>query len=204
LHPCNTGVQRGDPRELRHQGFQPGFNFRLPGHYLVAARPSPVMDDPITMDSVQRARILVVDDEPEVTNCLRRLLRRHFEVEVATSGEEALEKLERFDPDVVISDYRMAKMSGRDLLRQVRERQPDALRVLMSGWAEPQAIESSVRDRTANRVLAKPFPPDDLVSAIREFLAERARGASLRESGSDSHLGKAAHAEQIREGAAVG
>jgi DNA-binding NtrC family response regulator len=161
------------------------------------------VDDPDSMDPVQRARILVVDDEPEVTNCLRRLLRRHFEVEVATSGEEALEKLERFDPDVVISDYRMAKMSGRDLLRQVRERQPDALRVLMSGWAEPQAIESSVRDRTANRVLAKPFPPDDLVSAIREFLEERARGTASREA-SEPHLGKAAHAEQIREGAAVG
>jgi CheY-like chemotaxis protein len=147
----------------------------------------------------QRTRVLVVDDEPEVTQCLRRLLRRHFEVEVATSGEEALEKLEGFDPHVVISDYRMAKMSGRDLLRQVRTRQPDALRVLMSGWAEPSAIETSVRDRTANRVLNKPFPPDDLVSAIREFIAERAAQAA-----SDPHLGKAAHAEHVEEaGAAV-
>jgi len=148
---------------------------------------------------LQRARVLVVDDEPEVTQCLRRLLRRHFEVEVATSGEEALEKLAGFDPHVVISDYRMAKMSGRDLLRQVRERQPDALRVLMSGWAEPSAIETSVRDRTANRVLNKPFPPDDLVSAIREFLAERAAQAV-----SDSHLSKAAHGDHVEEaGAAV-
>lgn len=147
------------------------------------------------MESSQRARILVVDDEPEVAQCLRRLLRRHFEVEVATSGEEALEKLAGFVPDVVISDYRMAKMSGRELLRQVRERRPEALRVLMSGWAEPSAIETSVRDRTANRVLAKPFPPDDLIAAIREFLACR---------GSDPDLGKRADAEQIGERAAVG
>src|ERR1041384_4851039 len=146
----------------------------------------------------QRARVLVVDDEPEVTQCLRRLLRRHFDVEVATSGEEALEKLEGFDPDVVISDYRMARMSGRDLLRQVRTRQPDALRVLMSGWAEPAAIETSVRDRTANRVLNKPFPPDDLVSALREFLPERAA-----QPASDPHLGKPAHAEYVEEAGAV-
>ncbi|TMQ11410.1 MAG: response regulator [Deltaproteobacteria bacterium] len=67
-----------------------------------------------------RDRVLIVDDEVEVVNCLRRLLRRYFQIEVATSGEEALEKLDGFGPDIVISDFRMATMSGHDLLRRVQ------------------------------------------------------------------------------------
>lgn len=127
------------------------------------------------MEPPGRPRVLIVDDEPQVVNCLRRLIRRYYEVDVALSGEEALEKLEQFDPHVVISDYRMAKMSGRELLRQVRTRRPSAVRVLISGWAEPSAIETTVSERTANRYLAKPFESSDLLTAIRELLEERAQ-----------------------------
>lgn len=107
--------------------------------------------------------------------CLKRLIRRQFDVDGATSGEEALERLERFDPDVVISEGRMARMSGRELLRQVRERRPESLRMLMSGWVEPSEIAAVAPDRTANCHLAKPFAADDLLSTIRELLEERAR-----------------------------
>jgi FixJ family two-component response regulator len=72
----------------------------------------------------------------------------------------------------------MAPMSGRDLLRQVRERRPDALRVLMSGWADPGAIDTSVKDGTANRFLAKPFESAVLLATLRELLDARARALS--------------------------
>jgi DNA-binding response OmpR family regulator len=120
-----------------------------------------------------RPRVLIVDGEPEVVNCLRRLVRRQFEVETATSPEEALDKLERFDPDVVISESRMMRMSGRELLRRVRNRRPETLRVMMSGWVDPSDTWGD--DRTANRYLNKPFETGDLLTAIRELLNERAR-----------------------------
>jgi DNA-binding NtrC family response regulator len=122
-----------------------------------------------------RDRVLIVDDEVEVANCLRRLLRRHFQVEIACSGEEALQRLERFDADVVVSDFRMAEMSGRELLCRVHERRPDAIRVLMSGWADPMAVDSSVHDGTANRFLFKPFATDDLRAAIQDLLDQRSK-----------------------------
>jgi len=121
----------------------------------------------------ERPRVLIVDDEPRAAQSLERLVRRYFDVDVATSGEEALEKLERFDPDVVITDCRMAKLSGTDLLRLVRKRCPAALRMLMSAWAELDVVETAIRDNTANRYLAKPFAASDLLGTIRDLLDER-------------------------------
>ncbi len=119
-------------------------------------------------------RVLIVDGEPAVVNSLRRLIRREFEVDVATSVEAALEKLEQFDPDVVISESRMLRMSGRDLLRRVRQERPQTLRLLMSGWLEPWEHAESQPDRTVNRCMAKPFESNDLLAAIHELLADRA------------------------------
>jgi len=122
-------------------------------------------------------RVLIVDREPAVVNSLRRLIRREFEVDVATSVEAALEKLEQFDPDVVISESRMLRMSGRDLLREVRHQRPQTLRLLMSGWIEPWEQAETSGDRTVNRWMAKPFASTDLLAAIHELLAERAHVA---------------------------
>ena len=131
------------------------------------------------MASAPRPRVLIVDGESRVVDCLRRLIRRQFEVDVATTTEEALRKLEQFDPDVVISESRMLRMSGRDLLRKVREQRPDTLRVMMSGWLDPS--DTWGRDRTANHFMVKPFDAADLLAAIHDLLAERAaeaRGAA--------------------------
>ena len=125
------------------------------------------------MEPPRRPRVLIVDAEPQVVQCLRRLVRRHFEVETATTPEEALAKLVSFDPHAVIAEQRLMRMSGRELLRRVRSQRPDTLRVMMSGWCDPS--ETWGRDRTANRYLAKPFETEDLLTAIHELLAERAR-----------------------------
>jgi DNA-binding NtrC family response regulator len=122
-----------------------------------------------------RDRILIVDDEIQILNSLRRLLQRHFAVEIATSGEQALDKLEAFSPDLVISDFQMGSMSGQVLLQQVQQRCPRTVRILMSGYAEPAAIDVMVRDHAADHFVAKPFNSAELLTTIRHLLAERRR-----------------------------
>ena len=62
-------------------------------------------------------RILVVDDEENIRLVLRTLLRKNgYEVETAEDGEQAIAQLDRFDPDVVLTDVRMPKVGGLDLL----------------------------------------------------------------------------------------
>ena len=66
-------------------------------------------------------RVLVVDDEENLRVVLRTLLRRHgYEVETASSGEEALALVDGFGPDYVLTDVRMPKMGGLDLLATLR------------------------------------------------------------------------------------
>jgi DNA-binding NtrC family response regulator len=82
-------------------------------------------------------RILIVDDEPGVLRALERLFRRNgHEVRTAAHAAEALASLEEHAPEVVISDFLMAGMTGVEFLRQVAARTPAARRVLLSGYAE--------------------------------------------------------------------
>ena len=68
-------------------------------------------------------RVLVVDDEENIRLVLRTLLRKHgYEVEIADSGEAALKALFSFDPDVILTDVRMPKISGLDLLAALSQR----------------------------------------------------------------------------------
>ena len=80
-------------------------------------------------------RVLVVDDEENLRVVLRTLLRRHsYEVETAGSGEEALALVESFGPDFVLTDVRMPRMGGLDLLATLRAKGNEATVVVMSAY----------------------------------------------------------------------
>lgn len=106
-------------------------------------------------------RVLLVDDEPGVLNALARLFVRHgAEVRTAPSAEAALAMLDEFAPDVVVSDHRMAGMTGVELLLVVAARLPSARRVLLSGYAD-----IDVGDDVA--FVAKPYVAAELLAACR-------------------------------------
>lgn len=118
-------------------------------------------------------RVMVVDDEPEIARALRRLLRSHYEVETAGGGVEALEKLAAFQPDVVISDFRMPQMNGAELLAEVKRRSPLTLRLILSGNADLDAVLASVNNGEVCRFLRKPWDSDALLSLLVRLLNER-------------------------------
>ncbi len=106
-------------------------------------------------------RVLCVDDEPNVLEGLCLQLRRQFEVEVATSGEQALATLRTHGPfAVVLSDMRMPKMDGAALLAAVRKEAPDTTRMLLTGHADMQAAVAAVNEGQIFRFLLKPCPPE--------------------------------------------
>ena len=86
------------------------------------------------MASLTQRHILVVDDEPSVRSCLAMLLRSvGYEVAVAEDGLEALLLMNESAPDILVSDLNMPRMSGFDLLSEVRRRFPHTLTIAMSG-----------------------------------------------------------------------
>jgi DNA-binding NtrC family response regulator len=115
-------------------------------------------------------RVLIVDDEPFVVRALQRLLQRErFEVETADSAEQALERLERFAADAVISDYRMPGQTGRQLLAQVAASRPGVARLLLSGYTDAALGVC----REAEVCLAKPWDDAELIGSLRRLLDRR-------------------------------
>ncbi len=113
-------------------------------------------------------RVLVVDDEENIRLVLKTLLRRHgYEVEVASGGQEALLKIDTFGPDVVLTDVRMPKVGGMDLLSVLRAKNNPATVIVMSAYGNSeQAIEAMKAG--AYDYLQKPFQPDEVVLALRK------------------------------------
>lgn len=119
-------------------------------------------------------RLLFVDDEPLVLQGLRRMLRsmRHeWKTKFVTSGEKALECLEKTSFDIVISDIYMPGMGGVQLLNKVKSRYPQIIRIILSGHSEKEAIFLSVG--VAHQLLAKPCDASTLKNILTRTLALR-------------------------------
>jgi DNA-binding NtrC family response regulator len=120
--------------------------------------------------------ILFVDDEPRLLEALERMLRpqrRDWRMSFVVGGEAALAAIEetflpgRVRIDIVVTDMRMPGIDGAELLKNVRERHPDVIRMVLSGYFE---TESELRaNALAHEFLSKPCPPDDLRKTIERY-----------------------------------
>jgi DNA-binding NtrC family response regulator len=129
----------------------------------------------------RRESVLVVDDVPETLE----VLQRNFEAEgyrvlTAPGVPEALAVLEAHRVDLVITDYRMPKISGLDLVRHVRQNLPDTEVVMITGYASiPGAVEAIKTG--AEGYLAKPFTDEELLDVVRRALAKLERRRQAKE-----------------------
>jgi response regulator RpfG family c-di-GMP phosphodiesterase len=113
--------------------------------------------------------VLFVDDEVNILKALQRLLR-HDEMNVlcAPRATEALEILERTAVQAVVTDQRMPEMTGVDLLSKVRERQPDVVRMLLTGYTEMDVAVDAINRGQVYRLITKPWNDDELRATIRQ------------------------------------
>jgi len=115
--------------------------------------------------------ILCVDDEPGILSALRRLFRAQgLQVHIAESGRQGLQILETTAIDLVISDMRMPEMDGVAFLEQVRQRQPDILRLLLTGYADIGSIMGAINRGEIYRYIAKPWDDQEIILTVRGAL----------------------------------
>lgn len=125
------------------------------------------------------AHILVVDDEGAIRYSISKTLQRvGYQVHTAASGEEALEMMQRQDYDVVLTDIRMPGLTGVDLLARVKEQAPDAVVILLTGYASLETAIESLR-LGAHDYLVKPSSSQDIRNSVSQGL-ERARNLRHR------------------------
>lgn len=120
------------------------------------------------------AVLLCVDDEPSILSALRRLFRPSgYRVLLAESGAAALALLEGEQVDLVISDMRMPVMDGAQFLEQVRLCQPQAIRILLTGYADIASTIAAINRGEIHRYIAKPWDDQDMLLAVRDGLARQ-------------------------------
>lgn len=153
-------------------------------------------------DAVQT--ILFVDDEPGIVSSLVDLFRGRYRVLTATSGTEALEILARNDVAVVISDQRMPSMTGAELLERVADQSPDITRVLLTGYADIEAVVTAVNQGKIFFYLTKPWTPSILNTVLAKaidhhvLLSERRELiGQLREANADLEAKIAARTSEL-------
>ncbi|OGQ98577.1 MAG: hypothetical protein A2505_01895 [Deltaproteobacteria bacterium RIFOXYD12_FULL_55_16] len=138
--------------------------------------------------------ILCVDDETNVLKSLKRLfLDEDYEILTAESGREALALLEQRQPvQVVLSDHRMPEMDGIDFFKQVHERWPETIRIVLSGYADTAAVVAAINEGQVYRFIAKPWNDEELKVTIakaveRYFLvkANRELNEELRQANAE-------------------
>lgn len=113
--------------------------------------------------------LLLVDDEPNILSALKRLLRRdEYRILTAGGGHEGLEILEKNRVDVIISDQRMPIMTGVDFLRSAKQKYPDTIRIILSGYTELQYITDAINEGAIYKFLTKPWDDEQIRANIRE------------------------------------
>lgn len=119
-----------------------------------------------------KPQILFVDDEPQVLEALTQLFDARYEVHTAVGGEAAIAALERLpNLAVIVSDQRMPGIKGVEVLAAAAERVPNATRILLTGFADADAVVDSVNRSAVFRYIKKPWKTTELEEAIEMAVA---------------------------------
>ena len=120
---------------------------------------------------MDKSNIIIVDDTKEVLSSFQRNLRKEpYNLFYASNGEEALEILSENFCKVIISDVKMPRMDGFDLLARVRNLYPDIIRVVHSGHSDVKLILKLVNESEIDRYLTKPWEIEGIKSTINQCI----------------------------------
>ncbi|MEV4781691.1 sigma-54-dependent transcriptional regulator [Burkholderia sp. LMU1-1-1.1] len=124
-------------------------------------------------DSAAMPAVLVVDDETGSQHAIRRTLEEDFAVYTAGSAAEARLLMERHAPSAILCDQRMPGTTGVQFLTEVRQRWPDVVRIIISGYTDSEDIIAGINDAGIYQYVLKPWMPDHLLDCVRGAVEAR-------------------------------
>jgi adenylate cyclase len=122
-----------------------------------------------------KPRLLIVDDEPDMLDFLERVFRAEFAVTRCGSAEDALAQLKAAPTDtfrVLITDQKMPRMTGVELLEAIRDSHPELVKILLSGFTELPEIQRAIERCGIAAYVVKPVDADRLKEAVRAVMLE--------------------------------
>ncbi len=127
------------------------------------------------MATTKKHTLLVVDDEADVCDSVHDLLRREYHVLRARSAEEGIRLMHENEVHIIMTDQRMPKVTGVEMLSRVRRGHPQAVRMLFTGFADLDSIIAAINQGHIFKFLKKPWQPADLEAAVQEAANEYER-----------------------------
>jgi len=121
---------------------------------------------PLDSENVEKACVLIVDDDPHVVRTLSRLLNMSFTVLKTSDPEEAISLVRDNLVHVVVSDQRMPKMTGVELLKKISLLSPLTTRILLTGYSDLEAVVTSINESEIYRYINKPWSNKSLTSDV--------------------------------------
>lgn len=125
------------------------------------------------LEPLELPTVLFVDDDAGNRQAFQAAFRHNMRILLAASGKEALALLAQHTVHVVISDQRMPQTSGSELLALVKERHPHVRRMLVTAYADLEAVIDAVNNGGVTKYFAKPWVNVQLVKAVQEAYAAR-------------------------------
>jgi CheY-like chemotaxis protein len=120
-------------------------------------------------------RILIVDDEEAILETMTFTFMDVYDVITTTDAHQALELMDEHSPiSVVITDQRMPEMTGVELLKEIYERYPDTVRIMLTGFADTDATIQAINDGHVYAYINKPWEPDELKQVVRRAVEHHA------------------------------
>jgi len=124
------------------------------------------------MSVPKKHTLLVVDDETDVCDSVHDLLRREFKVLRARSAEDGFKLMRENEVHIIMTDQRMPKVSGVELLSKVRVGHPQAVRMLFTGYSDIDSVIAAINQGRIFRFLKKPWQIQELEEAVHEAAEE--------------------------------
>ncbi|OGQ34433.1 MAG: hypothetical protein A3F16_05575 [Deltaproteobacteria bacterium RIFCSPHIGHO2_12_FULL_43_9] len=142
-----------------------------------------------------KPRILIIDDEKNIVDALKRLFRRDYDVDTALSADDGLALLEKNSYHLVICDQRMPGLTGVQFFARAKEIQPETIRVLLTGYADIQSVIDAINRGEIYRYISKPWDVDE----IKALVAQGVETYNLRDSVKKGHLELEAAFAKLKE-----
>jgi len=118
--------------------------------------------------SKAQKRILVIDDDKSILRTFTRILQKNgYDIEVAETGKEAMEKAKKQSFNLALIDIRLPDIDGTELLIKLQQTLPDAVKIMITGFP---SLETGIKalDEGADAYLVKPVKPEELIALIEE------------------------------------
>ncbi|SJN22190.1 response regulator [Psychrobacter sp. JB385] len=127
---------------------------------------------------MQKPKIAFIDDEPRILRSLKMHFRQSHDVFITTDANELMQYVSDHEVQVVISDQRMPDKQGTEVLREVKEASPNTIRILLTGYADLNAVIDSVNEGEIYRYITKPWQNDELKKIVNKAteIAQQTKG----------------------------